>query len=178
MVYALIWEWVLLLVFGGKVWGNFKYPQEWRLHFWGHLVLFTEQFSFVPFTEKQRLRRSAGCSPNETHCARQKHTFCSFGMEEQFSLLECQSDHWDLNWINIKNKLWYSRQLFLRHLCGSDDAVTEGEFLHVSWNPHERRALPLSWEQRQPDSFYNRILCWGCIKFLKYKKVPRWKYYI
>lgn len=130
MVCALICKWLLLPGFGGKVWGKFKYPQERRrlYYFEGHLVLFTKWFSFALFRGKQRL-----CSPSETQDARQKHRFCSSSTEAQFSHCECQSDHWSLNWINMKNKFWYSRQLFLRYLCLSGDAIIVYVFLHGCW---------------------------------------------
>lgn len=134
VVCALICKWVLLPVFGGKVWGNFKYPQERRrlYHLGGHLVLFTKWFSFVLFRGKQT-RLPTGSSPRETHDAGQKHTFCSSSTEAQFSHCECQSDHWGLNWINMKNKVWNSRQLFLRHLRVSGDDIIVYAFLHGCW---------------------------------------------
>lgn len=52
---ALIWKWVLLPVFGGKVLGNFKYPQERRgCIYQGHLVLFTKVVQFCSFQRETK----------------------------------------------------------------------------------------------------------------------------
>lgn len=123
-------------------------------------MLFTKWFRFAPFREKQRLHHSVSRSPDETRCTRQKHTFCSPSAEVWFSPLECQSDQWDLNWINRKNKSWSSRQLRLRHLCGSGDVLMRACLFagaHIL-----DRCFHLPWEQRHP----YHLLNWNSLSLL------------